>query len=126
VNEWFAARGLTLDIDKTNVLHFKSNYLQHSTIQISCHRKKVKEVVDTKLLGLGRDNCMKYKTHIDLILLKLSRACYLIRSMYFLSDISTFKVIYYAYFHTTEEYGIIFWGTSSLSRKFCQLQKKII
>jgi hypothetical protein len=59
----------------------------------------VKEVVDTKFLGFGLDNHMKWKTHIDLILPKLSRACYVIRSMYFLNDISTLKVVYYAYFH---------------------------
>jgi hypothetical protein len=85
----------------------------------------VKEVVDTKFLGLGLDNHMKRKTHIDLILPKLSRACYIIRSMYFLSDISTLKVIYYAYFHAIMEYGVIFWGNSSLSRKVFQLQKKL-
>ena len=122
---WFAANGLACNLDKTNVLHFKSNYLQSSAIQISCQGKTVKEVVGTKFLGLGLDNHMKWKTHVDLILPKLSRACYVIRSMYFLNDISTLKVIYYAYFHATMEYGI-FWGNSPLSRKVFQLQKKII
>jgi hypothetical protein len=69
---------------------------------------------------------MKWKTHIDLILPKLNRACYVVRSMYILNDISTLKVIYYAYFHTIMEYGIIFWGKLSLSRKVFQTQKKII
>jgi hypothetical protein len=69
---------------------------------------------------------MKWKTHIDLILPKLSRACYVIRSMYLINDISTLNMIYYAYFHAIMEYGIIFWGNSPLSRKVFQLQKKII
>jgi hypothetical protein len=50
MNEWFAANGVTLNIDKTNVLHFKSNYFQNSEIQISCQGKEVKEIVDTKFL----------------------------------------------------------------------------
>jgi hypothetical protein len=126
MNEWFAANGLTCKLDKTNELHFKSIYLQSSAIQISYHGKTVKKIADTKFLGLGLDNHMKWKTHIDLILPKLSRACYVIRFMYFLRDISTLKVIYYAYFHAIMEYGIIFWGNSSLSKKIFQLQKKII
>jgi mannose/fructose/N-acetylgalactosamine-specific phosphotransferase system component IID len=125
MNEWFAANGLTCNLDKTNVLHFKSNYLESSAIQITCQGKTVKEVVDTKFLGLGLDNHMKWKTHIDLILPKLSRACYVIRSMYFVNDISTLEVIYYAHFHAIMEYNIIFWGNSTLSRKVFQLQKKI-
>jgi hypothetical protein len=108
-------------------MYCTSNYLQSSAIQISYQGKTVKVVVDTKFLGLGLENHMKWKTHIDLILLpKLSRACYVIRSMYFLNDTSTLKVIYYVYFHTIMEYGFIFWGNSSLSRKFFQLQRKII
>jgi hypothetical protein len=46
MNEWFAANGLTCNLDKTNILHFKSYYLQSSTIQISCQGKTVKEIVD--------------------------------------------------------------------------------
>jgi hypothetical protein len=68
---------------------------------------------------------MKWKTHMDLILPKLSRT-YVIRSMYFLNDIYILKIIYYAYFYSVVEYGIICWGNSSLSRKVFLLQKKIV
>jgi hypothetical protein len=86
----------------------------------------VKEAADTKFLRLDLHNHMTWKTHIDLILPKLSSTCYIIRSTYFLNDICTLKVIYYAYFHTIMGYGIIFWGKSSLTRKVFKLQKKII
>jgi hypothetical protein len=43
-----------------------------------------------------------------------------------ISDITTLKSIYFAYFHSTIKYGIIFWGNSSYSIKIFILQKKII
>jgi hypothetical protein len=55
---------------------------------------------------------------------KMSSACYAIRSMYFSSDTITFKIIYFADFHSIMEYRIISWGNSSDSRKTFQLQKK--
>ena len=35
-------------------------------------------------------------------------------------------MIYFAYFHTVMEYGIIFWGDSVESKRIFQLQKRII
>jgi len=61
--------------------------------QISYHESNVKQAVHTKLLGLDLDHHMNWKTHIDKIMPKLSRACYIIRSVYFLNDVSTFTTI---------------------------------
>jgi IS1 family transposase len=60
------------------------------------------------------------------MILKLSGACYAIRSMVPISDITTLKSIYFAYFHSIIKYGIIFWGNSSYSIKIFTLQKIII
>ena len=80
-----------------------------------------------KLLGLDLDHHMNWKTHIDKIIPKLSRACYIIRSVYarsvyFLIDVSTFTKIYYAYFHSVMKYGIIFQSNSPFSKKVLQIQ----
>jgi len=39
---------------------------------------------------------------------------------------NTLKVIYYSYFHSIMNYGLIFWGNSPDSIKIFRLQKKII
>jgi IS1 family transposase len=57
---------------------------------------------------------------------KLSGARYAVRSMFHVSNINTLKSIYFAYFHSIIQYGIIFWGHSSNSRNIFTLQKKII
>jgi hypothetical protein len=38
----------------------------------------------------------------------------------------TLKMVYYAYFHSIVNYGLIFWGNSSHSVKMFKLQKNII
>jgi hypothetical protein len=57
---------------------------------------------------------------------KLSRACEAVRLMFHISNITTLKSIYFAYFHSVIKYGIISWGNSSNSGKIFTLQKKII
>jgi hypothetical protein len=57
---------------------------------------------------------------------KLRAACYAVRSMFHISNINTLKSIYFAYFHSIVQYGIIFGGNSTNSRKIFTLQKKII
>jgi len=51
------------------------------------------------------------------MILKLSGACYAIRSMVYFSNVNTLKSIYYAYCHSVIKYGIIFWVNTSNSRK---------
>jgi len=46
--------------------------------------------------------------------------------MYLYSNTTTFKMIYFAYFHAVMEYGLIFWGNSVESKGFFQQQKRII
>jgi hypothetical protein len=46
--------------------------------------------------------------------------------MFHISNINTLKSIYFAYFHSIVQYGIIFGGNSSNSRKIFTLQKKTI
>jgi NADH:ubiquinone oxidoreductase subunit B-like Fe-S oxidoreductase len=61
--------------------------------------KTNKEEINTKFLVFETDKHMNWKTHIQLVLPKLSSACYAIRCMKHYSNIETLK-IYYAYFHS--------------------------
>ena len=74
LSKWFTANGLKLNIDKTNKMHFKLNFLSNSTFQISYCETNVKQAVPTKFHGTGLDNHMNWKTHIEeeyLILVEL-------------------------------------------------------
>jgi hypothetical protein len=85
MNEWFKANGLPLNTEKTNVIHFKSHHLQDQPFQIYYQGKEIKEVKNTKFLGLSLDQQMEWKIHINFMISKMSSPCYIIiRSMYLL------------------------------------------
>jgi hypothetical protein len=124
--EWFSANKLVPNLEKTNIMKFVMNNSPHCALNIGYKDKYIEETVNSKFLGLHLDNHLNWKDHIDQMIPKLSGACYAVRSMFHISNINIPKSIYFAYFHSIIQYGIIFWGNSSNSRKIFTLQKKII
>jgi len=45
-------------------------------------------------------NTLSWNNHIDLLMKKLSKACYIIRNAKIYMSVSSLKVIYYAFFFT--------------------------
>jgi hypothetical protein len=82
MSKWFTANGLSLNFDKTKVMKFDLNYVQNGSFQFFNKDKVIKEVINTKLLGLETDKNMYWKNHTVHILTKLSTACCAIRYMY--------------------------------------------
>jgi hypothetical protein len=72
------------------------------------------------------NNTLSWNNHIDLIMKKLSNACYIITNAKIYMSVSSLKVIYYAFFHSVMSYGIIFWGNSWHSSIIFRIQKKAI
>jgi hypothetical protein len=94
-------------------------------LNIGYDEKYVEESINTKFLGLQTDNHLNWENYIDLMIPKLSTACYTIRLMSHISSTDTFKSIYFAYFHSTVKYGIVFWGNSP-NNKIFTLQKRTV
>jgi hypothetical protein len=115
--EWFSANKLVLNLEKTNIMKFVTNNSPHCALNIGYKDTYIEETVNSKFHGLHLDNHLNWKDHIDQMIPKLSEACYAVRSMFHISNINTLKSIYFAYFHSIIQYGIIFWGNSSKSRK---------
>ena len=87
--------------------------------------RKITNICNTKFLGITLDNTLPWGTHINMIIPKLSSACFAISAVrHFLSQDS--MKIYYSYFHSIMTYGIIFWGNSYYSINTFRLQKNII
>jgi hypothetical protein len=72
------------------------------------------------------DGTLLWKNHVEILMKKLSKACYVIRNMKHYMSISVLKVIYYSFFHSLMSYGIILWGNSSYSYTIFLLHKKAI
>jgi hypothetical protein len=126
MTKWFFANNLVLNMEKTSIIKFTSKNRLTGNFRIIYQTKLISGVNNIKLLGLHIDKNLNWKTHIHNLLPKLSSACYLIRRMYPLFNMHTLKMIYYTYFPSVMEYGIIFWGTSAESKKVFLLQKRIL
>jgi hypothetical protein len=98
----------------------------HCAMTIGYKDKYREETVNLKFLGLHLDNYLNLKDHIDQMIPKLSEACYGVRSTFHISHINSLESIYFAYFHSIIQHGIVFWGNSSNSREIFTLQKEII
>jgi hypothetical protein len=59
------------------------------------------------------DSTISWKIHIEKIMHKLSAACYVMRSVKPFMSQETLMMVYYAYFHSIMNYGLLFWGNSS-------------
>ena len=69
----------------------------------------------TKFLGLQIDQNVDWNKHIEMIIPKLSSACFALGTMNALLHQDVVRMIYFSYFHSVMKYGIIFWGNSSHS-----------
>jgi hypothetical protein len=78
----------------------------------------------TKFLGVTINNTLSWNNHIDVLLKRLNKACYIIRNAKTYMSVSSLKVIYYASFHSVMSCGIIFWGNSTHSSIIFRIKKK--
>jgi hypothetical protein len=87
---------------------------------------QITTVTNTKFLGIFINDTLSWETHIDYIIPKLSTACYTMRitKPYMSQNIS--RIVYFSYFHSIMNYGLLFWGKSSYSMKIFILQKRVI
>jgi hypothetical protein len=68
-----------------------------------------------KFLGVTMNSTLSWNNHVDLIMKKLSKACYIIRNAKTYMSVSSLKVIYYAFFHLVMSYGIKFGETRRIA-----------
>ena len=126
LTKWFQENSLSLKVSKTYFLQFHNKNPNNTDAPIILDSKFVTKANHIKFLGLTINDSLTWKTHIDVILPKLSSACFAIRSVKPYVSQQTLKAIYYAYFHAIMSYGVIFWGQSPDSSKVFLLQKRVI
>jgi hypothetical protein len=117
---------LTLNFNKTHYIQFAAKTKISHNFIINYNNKSFNSIFCTKFLGIMVDGALPWKNHTEMLMKKLSKACYTIRNMKHYMSISALKVIYNSLFHSITSYGIIFWGNSSYSHATFLLQKKAI
>ena len=81
----------------------------------------------TKSLAVTMNNALSWNNHIDLLMKKLSKACYIIRNAQtYMSVCLVIKSDLLCFFHSDMCYGIIFWDNSLHSTITFRIQEKVI
>ena len=122
---WLTNNKLKLNENKTVYIHF-NQYSLHDPIQIFLNHTIIKEVENTKFLGIWVDSTLSWECHIDNLAEKLNRLCYAFRILAKILPMEVLKSIYFGYVHSLLSYGIIIWGSSLKSEKILKLQKRIL
>jgi len=107
-------------------LNFRSVSLNSlSKLRIGFNNNFITNSSYTKFLGVTMDDTLSWNNDIDLLVKKLSTACYKIRNAKTYMSASSLKRIM-LFFYSAMSCGIIFWGNSPHSSIIFRLQKKLI
>jgi hypothetical protein len=109
---------------KTCFLQFQTKNSKMLDIQVCYRNNQISSNTNVSFLGLKIDYFLTWKDYIDVLIDKLNRSCFAIRSVKFILSLETLKMVYYSYVHSILNYGIIFCGNSSHKVKVFSIQKK--
>jgi hypothetical protein len=112
-NKWFQDNLITLNLNRTYFIQSIIKNIGNPDIQIKAENKQIEPVKEMKFLGLIIDDKLSWKGHIDYMIPELSSAYYVMRTVKPHVSHNTLKIIYYSYFDSIMNYGILFWGSST-------------
>jgi hypothetical protein len=93
---------------KTNIIKFSPSHFLQSLLITEHNNTTISEVPDTKFLGVQIDSYLNWKCHVDQILPKLSNAGFVIRQLFYVLNLKTLRMSYFAYFHSIIRYESYF------------------
>ena len=113
VYKWLAANKLTLNTKKSKFMILSRKKQSFDDMSIKINGTDL-EICDTyKYLGVYFDKDLNWKSHIQYIGKKISKACGAITKLRNCVNIETLREVYHALIHSYLRYGIITWGTAS-------------
>jgi len=125
INTWFKVNLLTLNLNKTQYLEFRTKNYYNVNTQTKYDQECITRACEIKFLGLTIDETLSWKQHTEQVLNKMCTACYALRDIKYIVPIDMLRVIYFAHIHSIIRYGKIFWGCSSYANKVFILQRKL-
>jgi hypothetical protein len=100
VNKWFKVNVLSINVDKTHYIQFKTKKKPILGINLVCNDNLITTLPKIKFLGTYIHDSVNWSCHIEYIIPKLSSACYIMSSIKPIISLSTLKTVYYSYFNT--------------------------
>jgi len=125
INTWFEVNLLTLNLNKTQYLEFRTKNYYNANTQIKYDQECLTSTSEIKFLGLTIDDTLSWKQHIEHVLNKMCTTCYALRNIKHIVPIDMLRVIYFTHIHSIISYGIIFWGSSSYTNRYLYSKRKL-
>ena len=130
LSEWFKANRLSLNIDKTSYILFcagNARSIPQHSFELFIESFKVKQVESCKFLGVYLDEKLTWKTHIEQITSKMSKAIGIISRIKHILPKYILHTLYYTMIYPYLHYCNIVWASTYPSRleKLVVLQKII-
>ena len=128
VSNWISANKLQLNYDKTHMMVFNSCKRDTSKLNIFIDGHAVKTVKTTKFLGVSIDDDLKWKAHVNEILLKISKTIGVMSKLKHCLPKSILLSIYNSLILPYLSYNTIIWGACSkyLMERINLLQKRAV
>ena len=116
-----------MNVNKTHHIQFKTKNKHTLYINIVCNDNLITTLPNIRFLGIYIyiyiHDSINWSCHIEYIILKLSSACCIMRSIKPLMSLNTLKTINYSYFNGIVSYVLPFWGNSSHAIKILRMKR---
>ena len=99
----------------------KTKDTRHIVINIG--KQQIHNTPETKFLGLWIDEHLTWTTHIQKLILKLTRNTYMLRLNQNMMPTLTKKLIYHSHIGSHIQYGLLLWGNNATEEQLTKLQK---
>ena len=129
VKLWFDVNKLSLNIDKTNFIIFKSPHLPSSdTVSIKIGNLPIEQTRYIRFLGVLLDENLSWKYHVTELSKKLAQTCGLFFRVRRFLPINVLICLYNSLFSPFLQYGILVWGLTyeTYINPVFLLQKRVI
>lgn len=129
IYEFLKQQNLSLSIEKTNFISFdaKTNKIKNN-VSIMLNENSIKEIQETKFLGLTIDKNLNWNSHVDQVIKKMSSGVFALKRMAKFCSLATLKVLYHGLIQTHLSYNICIYGATSKGNldRLLIIQKKCI
>ena len=108
---WLAANKLSLNVKKSNFLHFHHGKTNKKNINLKINNTPVEEKQSTKYLGTLIDNKLTWKNQIQQTKTKIAKGIGMITKIrHFLGNDTCLKNLYYSFIQSHINYNLVNWS----------------
>ena len=93
------------------------------TITLEIDDVQMQSVKEVKFLGMWLDDYLSWSTHVQKLILKISRNLNLLKYSQKMMPQETKKLVYHSHISSHLQYGLVLWGNGATNEQLNKLQK---